>query len=135
MKKIGLFFLIISPLFNFMSCHKESEGNCDDSVTASLGQCDIKIASDQTIRICYDSLLEDSRCPADANCIWSGVAKVQLTANVGSAKTTFQLSTIKLAPSYNTDTTISGFHIKLTGVQPYPGLGTSPRLVQLQVTK
>jgi hypothetical protein len=61
--------------------------------------------------------VEDSRCPADANCIWAGNAKVTIrVTNRRGQSRTFDLNTNLAGKSASFD----GFEIKLGNVSPYP---------------
>ena len=63
--------------------------NTSERVQTSLGQ-GVRVLG---ITITPQEVLEDSRCPADAQCIWAGAIKVRgaLTASVTSAQT-FELT-------------------------------------------
>lgn len=65
----------------------------------------------------FVSLVEDSRCPTDVNCVWAGNAKVQIkvTGRRGASKT-FELNT-NLEPK---TVTFEGYEIKLEGLTPAP---------------
>jgi len=61
--------------------------------------------------------VEDSRCPADTNCIWAGNAKVTIQVTNRRGKTqTFDLNTNLDAKSVEFD----GYEITLGDVTPYP---------------
>jgi hypothetical protein len=61
--------------------------------------------------------VEDSRCPADANCIWAGNAKVTIrVTNRRGQSRTFDLNTNLPGKSARFD----GYEIKLGNVSPYP---------------
>lgn len=65
----------------------------------------------------FDSLVEDSRCPADANCFWAGNAKIKITlGKTKSGAKTFELNTNLETRSVN----FAGYEIKLTGLTPQP---------------
>jgi hypothetical protein len=68
------------------------------------------------LRIKFVSV-EDSRCPADANCIWAGNAKVtiRVTNRNGKAET-FDLNTNTGSKAVN----FGGYEISLGSVTPYP---------------
>ena len=61
--------------------------------------------------------VEDSRCPADANCVWAGNAKVtiRVTSRRGQSQT-FDLNTNLPGKSAGFD----GYEITLGNVSPYP---------------
>lgn len=69
------------------------------------------------LKIKFVKLVEDSRCPTDANCIWAGSAKIQIkvTGKRGASKT-FEINT-GIAPQ---TATFEGYEIKLTDLTPKP---------------
>jgi hypothetical protein len=71
-------------------------------------------------RLQIDSVLEDSRCPNGAECIWAGNAKVQLDLIVeGNYHYQFNLNTNGISQR---DTTIREINYKLIDVLPYPDI-------------
>ena len=69
-----------------------------------------------------DSVLNDSRCPTGAECIWAGNAAVRFTYTSASSKVSFVLNTIS---SFRTDSLIEGYRIRMTKLSPYPVLGVA----------
>ncbi len=67
----------------------------------------------------FDAVLEDSRCPANANCVWAGEVKVQVSVDG-------QLLTLTLGASTDTGENTAdlgnGYLLTLLDVQPYPSL-------------
>lgn len=64
------------------------------------------------VAVTFADVLEDSRCPANANCFWAGNGKVQIQV----AKDDVQLNTF-LEPH---QASINDFTIQLVGLEPYP---------------
>ena len=65
----------------------------------------------------FVSVLEDSRCPTDVDCIWAGSAKVQIKVSKGKmAAQVFELNT-NLEPK---TITYQGYKIELVGLTPAP---------------
>jgi hypothetical protein len=61
--------------------------------------------------------VEDSRCPADANCVWAGNAKVTIrVTNRRGQSRTFDLNSNLAGKSARFD----GYEITLGSVSPYP---------------
>jgi len=76
-----------------------------------------KIVTKDKLTIKFVSLVEDSRCPTDTNCIWAGNAKINIKVSKGkSAPKTFALNT-NLEPQV---VTFAGYEIKLTNLTPQP---------------
>jgi hypothetical protein len=61
----------------------------------------------------------DSRCPANAVCVWQGDAEVRLRVRVGSNTIVTPLHTT-LEPAR---VTVGGYALQLIGLTPYPGAG------------
>lgn len=117
MKKI----IVAAVIIFFNSCKKEKN---IDAVTGentiAEGQCLVNVKG-QSMKICFDGLEQDSRCPVNAFCISRGVAVVKLTVTYPGASVTFNLADIKGLSVYANDTTINNVNIKLINVTPWPG--------------
>lgn len=72
--------------------------------------------------ICLDSVLNDSRCPTGAMCIWEGNAEVKFKfERLNENPIFFNLNT---HISFTKDTIIDRYKISLVGLNPYPDIGT-----------
>ena len=69
------------------------------------------------LRVQFIRVMSDSRCPADAICIWVGDATVHLRVFEGSATTDYDLHT---ANSEQMTVDHRGARILLVQLQPYP---------------
>ena len=70
------------------------------------------------IYLCFDSVLNDSRCPAGVYCIWEGNAEVRFKLEKYDNRTiVFDLNT---HAGFTTDTIVSGYKITLLNLDPYP---------------
>jgi len=120
----------------FFSCDKPVEEIGYRFPVIEINHCADTSLNGQTVQICFDSLISDSRCSANANCVWQGEATVKLSLHTAAVQQSFKLSTINAAPTFKNDTTISGYKIKLLSVSPYPGLNQQlPYTVELSVSK
>lgn len=69
------------------------------------------------LTIKFVSLVEDSRCPTDTNCIWAGNAKIKIQVGKGKgASKTFELNT-NLEPQ---TVSFAGYEIKFVNLTPQP---------------
>ncbi len=69
------------------------------------------------LTIKFASLVEDSRCPTDTNCIDAGNARITIKVSKSNgAAQTFELNT-NSAPQF---VTFAGYRIKLTALNPEP---------------
>lgn len=97
---------------------------CDESPTGPtvplnsefvLAQGSSAIIEDAAVRIRFDGVTGDSRCPADAICIQGGDAVVTLTATSSQGTRVHELHTGTMAPVKHDELTIS-----LVRLEPYP---------------
>ena len=76
-----------------------------------------KIVTKDKLTVKFVSLIEDSRCPTDTNCIWAGNAKIKIQVGKGKgAAKTFELNT-NLEPQ---TVSFAGYEIKLVNLTPEP---------------
>jgi hypothetical protein len=73
--------------------------------------------SDQNIWITFDSLLQDSRCPVNVNCIWQGSAEVSILFSNNISIQQVRLNTFPVSQHQKA---VLGYTISLIDVLPYP---------------
>lgn len=104
--------------------------------TFELDYKQIKYFPDHTASITFDSVLNDSRCPNGAQCVWAGNAEVKFIYSAGTQNSAFILNTLN---TFRTDTLINGYRIKLIRLNPYPQMGfpikQSEYSAEVKVTK
>lgn len=87
-----------------------------DTITLAYNEC--VNDPENRISICLDSVVNDSRCPTGVMCIWEGNAEVRFRLEQpDQRRVMFNLNTHR---GFRNDTTISGYKITLTGLNPYP---------------
>ncbi len=74
------------------------------------------------------ALMNDSRCPANADCIWQGSAVVAI------ALETDRLHLLELNTYDNPADTVDNISIELVSVEPYPVLGDDVELSDKEIT-
>ncbi len=89
----------------------------------------------QDVRICFEELTEDSRCPANANCIWEGAAKGRFKLTVNTSSATFELATLTMTPHYQNEIVALGYKVRLINILPYPGTGGGDVSADVEVTQ
>jgi hypothetical protein len=106
-------------------------------VTISLNNCVENNNTNRVFTVCFDKLVEDSRCPATAICVWQGVAVAKFTFTAGTAQHSLTLATAKYPGFPSTDTVVAGYSIKLLNITPYPGTSTTqePTRAALQISR
>ncbi len=107
-----LFFYSCSLLNNGTAKNKEN-----DEIFTLRFQTPVYDVSNR-FSIALDSVINDSRCPKDVQCVWEGSAKVGFSIQIHETKTQHNF-TLETLPSEN-DTTIGNFNIKLRELSPYP---------------
>jgi hypothetical protein len=128
--KISALICCILAFANF-SCEKALESN--QPLIIPINTCLDKKANKESIEFCFDQLLEDSRCPINAVCVWQGVAKAKFSLKINGETKTFELSTLNMPPYYRTDTTLNGYKIKLTNISPPAGETGSKTMAELEI--
>jgi len=92
-----------------------AQAQTNQKVTVQINQQ--KTIAKNKLTIKFVSLVEDSRCPTDTNCIWAGNAKITIKVSNGkSAAKAFQINT-NLKPQ---TVSFAGYEIKLTDLNPHP---------------
>lgn len=75
------------------------------------------IVKEAGLKIKFDALLEDSRCPEGVDCVWAGNGKISVTLKKGRMRgATFDLNTMTEPKSI----THQGYEITLVKLAPYP---------------
>jgi hypothetical protein len=69
------------------------------------------------VRITFQQVKEDSRCPVDVQCVWAGEAKIQLT--VSRPGSPDDVKVISITPP-NNETSSGDVRIRFVGPAPVP---------------
>jgi hypothetical protein len=134
MKTLAAFILFL--FLSAAACQNEDNQSQADEIV-DLNYKESKYIQDQTISISLDSVLNDSRCPNGAACVWVGNAAVRFSYTRETQNSFFVLNTFA---NFRTDTLLDGYRIKLVQLNPYPQLGHLPikqseYKAELKVTK
>jgi len=90
--------------------------------------------ADSGLEVRFQGVLEDSRCPENARCMWAGNARVALRVGAeGEAGESLVLNTHggEALPSTGC---AAGLEIELLGLQPYPSTEGPPKADQYVAT-
>jgi hypothetical protein len=136
MKRVfGLISLVSMSLL--FACTKPANDHPSDSgewkeitLTIDLNECENITFGNDELTLCLDSVA-DSRCPINANCIWSGTAITRFSFTKNDQSFPVVLATPPFA-SYQQQVSIAGYTIKLINVLPYPELGPSAPANQIK---
>jgi len=106
---ITLILTLVFGSFNFTSAQTKQQ------IKVLINRQKAVPGSKLTIK--FASLIEDSRCPVDTNCIDAGNAQIMIKVSKSNgAAQTFELNT-NSAPQF---VTFAGYKIKLVGLNPEP---------------
>jgi uncharacterized lipoprotein NlpE involved in copper resistance len=88
------------------------------------------------LRLRFTDVLEDSRCPTQVECVWTGQARIAVVAEQGQgAPTTVEFNT-NPAPGQNKQTVeVGDYMVELKALDPYPQTPTdAPALTDYRAT-
>ena len=87
----------------------------------TLGGGQEAVFSGEDLRLRFTDVLEDSRCPTEVECFWTGQARVAVAVEpAGRATTTVDFNT-NPAPGQNVQTVdVDDYTIALKSLDPYP---------------
>jgi hypothetical protein len=128
--KVNIFFrfiplVIFSCLMN-QGCNSRAAGSKPASISGTefSGPDTIYVPYNQAVQIgetaCYlrfDTLLRDSRCPEDVNCIWKGAWEIGMELLDRDKTYNLQLGT---SLQNTLDTTLAGYTIHVLDLLPRP---------------
>ncbi len=83
----------------------------------TLAPGEIAVVEDTSLRLQFVQVSSDSRCPADAICVWAGDAVVQIRASSGGTPAEYELHT---GLSGRAAVLHEQLRIELVELQPYP---------------
>ena len=127
-----LLFAISALLLMAVSCRKSTRS---EGLALRENSCKTVNVGGQDVRICFEELTEDSRCPANANCVWEGAAKGRFKLTVNTSSSTFELATLTMTPHYQNEIVALGYKVRLINILPYPGTGGGDVSADVEVTQ
>ena len=113
-------------------CQVSGEADAEP-VTCSLGQ-EFTIGGGQEavfggddLRVRFSELLEDSRCPTDVECFWTGQARIAVIVQPNGRPSTTAYFNTNPAPGENAQTVrADGYSVELKKLEPYPRTPDDP---------
>lgn len=110
MKKILLLSLLILGISGI------SLAKAEESVKVAIGKT--KTADRGKVSIKFISVVEDSRCPMNARCVWAGNAKIKVSVSVGRRRA----EVVELNSNMQPQTvTVQGYRLTLQDLNPQKG--------------
>jgi hypothetical protein len=116
---------MMSCRFNEAARADVPESNLNEAFTLAGGQ--EGLIPSEKLRLRFTEVLEDSRCPTQVECFWTGQARIAITVHPeGSGSTTVEFNTnpapgqtVKLAD-------VGQYSIELQSLDPYPQTPDDP---------
>jgi hypothetical protein len=117
--------LRLALALTLVSCH--SNQAAAQPIAINLGQVftldggQEAMINDENLRLRFDNVLEDSRCPKSVECFWTGQARIALLVEPnGRGESTLEFNT-NPAPGQNNQTArLDEYTITLQSLEPYP---------------
>jgi hypothetical protein len=79
------------------------------------------VISDQDMRVRFDNVLEDSRCPTEVECVWTGEARIAVSVRLGDADPAAVEFNTNPAPKQTRSSVVVGaYTIELQSLEPIP---------------
>ena len=122
--------LIIPFLFVFMAMPAPAGRSISDDHMAPLGQefgimlGDTVWIQDELLRIDFQRVAEDSRCPEGVACVWAGNAKVALRVMKARRRALPMMLNTMLNPKQSS---YRDYEVKLVKLEPHPKKGVRIR--------
>ena len=138
--KIFLSILLFITLTAFVNSCSKSGKFKEGTIELNFSDCKKGTIDGNDLTICFNAVVSDSRCPANAMCVWQGAATASFSLTKNGHSQNFNLSTITMPPNYTKDTIIAGYKIEFINLSPYPGTVPDPipdsqRKAELKITK
>ncbi len=115
-----------------MGCHADGSARADVpefglNQAFALGGGAEALISGENLKLRFTDVLEDSRCPARVQCVWTGQARIVVSVQPpGSGPTTVEFNT-NPAPGQTVDAASVGrYRIELQSLDPYPQTPENP---------
>ena len=125
--------VIILGIISLVACKKDKDKKSEYPLIYEH-DCVSTIKSYDGIRLCFDKVIADQRCPDDVECFWEGYAIGQFTFTKANNAHVLSLYV------RGRDTVVDGYKIKFVELTPHPlyhpGPGPrKPYKAEVEVTK
>jgi len=128
MKK--LLFIVFALIIAGCALPSNSTGAVENELVLQYGES--KNLPREDIRVTFEKVLEDSRCPVGVTCVWEGNAKIRLAlleldiGSVGELNSNRKIDPDSLV--------FAGYTIRIKSLDPYPIDGVSIDSMDYRVT-
>jgi hypothetical protein len=105
--KTFLIILSIATIALGNSCSKSNNQRLEEGmIELKLHEsAEGRIGGDR-VKLGFDAVVSDSRCPANAMCVWQGAATAAFSFSKNGDTHRFNLSTLTMKPQYTKDTVL-----------------------------
>ncbi|TCC89469.1 hypothetical protein EZ428_17410 [Pedobacter frigiditerrae] len=129
MKLIKTYLVMLLAALTFIGCKKQTSLDLSGTYTIK-SSAKLFIPKNRNIATLTASDFADSRCPANAICVWEGVGTVKIKFKDEVKEQTIELCTggcAVVSKSKAQDITLNNLNytVELTELSPYPGTGTA----------
>jgi hypothetical protein len=115
-----------------MSCHVDEPARADgpefdlnEAFTLSGGQ--EGMIPGEKLRLRFTDVLEDSRCPTQVECFWTGQARIAIVVQPGDGdSTTVEFNTNPAPGQTVKEATAGRYNVELQSLDPYPRTPDDP---------
>ena len=126
MIKTRILLACAALMFSAIACSSSPtapDGAFQTEVTLRPGQ--VTAVASTPLRVTFERVASDSRCPANALCITSGDALVVLRVDADGRGAEVHLRTVGGTTGENLAVDVAGYTLTIGGLQPYP-MSTDP---------
>jgi hypothetical protein len=114
--------LILPFLFVLMTIGTPVESVSDDHMAPLNQEFEIRLGDsiwiqDERLKIDFQRVAEDSRCPEGVNCIWAGNGKIALRVTKARRRPATMMLNTMLDPKQSS---YRGYEVKLVKLEPHP---------------
>lgn len=128
--------LLFACLFLLISCRTQTTAPVanNNTVTIEINK-KVKIPN-ANITLEFANILEDSRCPANVNCVWQGIAILDIHATSQQAPANFELATMDFEPKKASQSfSYAGYRFTLQSLTAQPGSKDKTPIATIGYTK
>jgi hypothetical protein len=126
MTKLWTWPVVVLISLALMSCHAAKPARADvpefdlnEPFTLAGGQ-DALIPGEK-LRLRFTDVLEDSRCPTQVECFWTGQARIAVSVQPdGSGPTTVEFNTNPAPGQTVKEAAVGQYSVELQSLDPYP---------------
>ena len=125
------------------SSENSTKSNMENENIVYFNEGENKFLKEFEMNVTFQKVAEDSRCPADVECVWAGVATVDVQLmGTYTRPVNVKLSSIDdVKKGYSKSAIFNGYKISLVELTPYPKTAADKKLnvgkhrIQLQIVK